>query len=183
MISSPVSLARIVPSTVFLLLVFALVPSTQADPSAWPPLNPIPRLEAGMHTAPIWRLSIDDQERFLITASKDKTARVWDLASGELKLLKILRVPLGGHPYEGQLFSVAISPNGEKVAVAGYTGKKVPYKKTGNFHIYIFDRASGDLEKTISDLPIDISHLTFSRDGQYLAASLMGRWGLRVYRS
>ncbi|MEW6659717.1 MAG: caspase family protein [Thermodesulfobacteriota bacterium] len=136
-----------------------------------------------MHTAPIWRLSMDAQERFLVTASKDKTARVWDLAGGELKLLKILRVPQGAHPYEGQIFSVAISPDGEKVAVAGYTGKKVPFGKEGNFNIHIFDRASGQLEHTISGLPIDISHLTFSRDGQYLAVSLMGHWGLRVYRS
>ncbi len=80
-------------------------------------------------------------------------------------------------------FQSRISPDGEKVAVAGYTGKKVPYQKKGNFHIHIFDRASGNLDKTISGLPFEISHVTFSRDGRYLAATLFGTEGFRVYSS
>ena len=58
---------------------------------AQPPDTPFLRIEAGMHTAHIWRIDVDAQARFLVTASHDKTARVWSLASGEL--LKVLRPP------------------------------------------------------------------------------------------
>jgi WD40 repeat protein/uncharacterized caspase-like protein len=166
----------------FIFIFFLFTLFTQlviAKPPSWPPENPIPRVETVMHTASIWRLSIDAQERFLVTASKDKTARVWDLNSGNLQ--QILRVPMGELPDEGQLFCVAISPDGKKVAAAGYTGKKKPRRKKRNFSIYIFDRASGHLEHTISGLPLELSHLTFSRDGKYLAATIWGTEGIRVY--
>jgi WD40 repeat protein len=38
-----------------------------------------------MHTAAIRRLDGDAQSRFLVTASYDKTARVWSLASGRMQ--------------------------------------------------------------------------------------------------
>ena len=37
---------------------------------AQPPDTPFLRIEAGMHTAPIWRIDVDAQERFLVTASR-----------------------------------------------------------------------------------------------------------------
>ena len=42
---------------------------------------PILRIEAGMHTSPINRIALDDQGRWLVTASHDKTARVWEPAT------------------------------------------------------------------------------------------------------
>ena len=93
---------------------------TPASPAAQqPPATPVLRIEAGMHTAPIIRIDVDAAERFLVTASHDKTARVWDLANGQL--LQILRPPLGmGN--EGKLYAVAISPDGATVATGGWTG-------------------------------------------------------------
>lgn len=58
-----------------------------------PPSEPILRIETGMHTAEIRRISIDSDERFLVTGSNDKTIRLWELKSG--KLLKVLRPPVG----------------------------------------------------------------------------------------
>lgn len=37
---------------------------------------PVLRIEAGMHTAPIWRIAVDAAERVVVTASDDKTVRV-----------------------------------------------------------------------------------------------------------
>ena len=162
-----------------IFLLGLLVQHLNAESPSWPPRQPIPRLETGMHTGPIWRLSVDAQERFLVTASKDKTARVWDLAGGNLKLLQILRVPIGDAPFEGQLFGAAVSPDGKEVAAAGYTGGK----NLHNFTIYIFDLASGRIKHTIPDLPVEISYLTFSPDGRFLAVTLVGAQGLRIYSS
>jgi hypothetical protein len=48
-------------------------------PAAEPPSAPILRNEAGMHTAKIGRISTDRAGRLALTASLDKTARLWAL--------------------------------------------------------------------------------------------------------
>lgn len=81
--------------------------------------TPFLRLETGMHTARINRISVDAAARYVVTASEDKTARVWELATG--KLLQTLRPPIG-EGNEGKLFAVALSPDGQEVAVGGVDG-------------------------------------------------------------
>src|SRR5437899_11692274 len=80
-------------------------------------VKPYLRIETGAHTASAARIDVDAAERFLVSASDDKTARVWDLRSG--KLLKILRPPIGDFE-EGKLYAVAVSPDGATVAVGGF---------------------------------------------------------------
>jgi WD40 repeat protein len=63
-----------------------------------------PRIETGTHLATVMRIDVDASERFLFSASEDKTARIWDLSSG--KLLKVLRPPIGDGE-EGMLYAVA----------------------------------------------------------------------------
>lgn len=46
-----------------------------------------------MHTAPIFRIDVDAAGRWAVTASPDKTARVWDAATG--RLAQVLRPPIG----------------------------------------------------------------------------------------
>ncbi|MFM7513816.1 MAG: hypothetical protein ACKO3F_10750, partial [Cyanobium sp.] len=55
--------------------------------------KPFPAIEAGMHTAQINRIAVDRAGRWAVTASHDKTARIWNLATGQLE--RVLRVPLG----------------------------------------------------------------------------------------
>jgi len=71
-----------------------------------PPREPILRIETGMHTGPIRRIGVDAAGKFLLTASEDKTARIWDIATGEL--LRVLR-PQVGTGSEGRLSAAAIS--------------------------------------------------------------------------
>lgn len=156
----------------FLLLLTANAWAADARPIA---TTPFLRLEMGMHTAMIKRISVDAAARYVVTASDDKTARVWDVATG--KLLQILRPPMG-EGSEGMLYAVALSPDGQEVAVGGFTGRD----NSGNWHIYFFDRATGQLTRSIAGLPNVILHLAYSRDGQFLAAA-MGAYGIRVYRS
>jgi len=150
---------------------------TGAESSA---ATPFLRIETGMHTAIINRIAVDQQERYLVTASDDKTARVWDLQTG--KLLQILRPPIG-EGYEGRLFAVAISPDGTTVAVGGFTAPTNALQKSNAVNIYFFNLASGHLTRRISGLPNVITHLAYSLDGLQLAAALGGNNGIRVYRT
>lgn len=70
-----------------MVLVVLIHPSHAAEP----PTTPILRLETSMHTAPIWSIASDAEGRWLVTASLDKTARLWDIDSGQL--LTVLRPP------------------------------------------------------------------------------------------
>ena len=139
------------------------------------PKDPILRIETGMHTAHIVKIGIDEKNRYLVTGSLDKTIRVWELATG--RLIRTLRPPIGDGN-EGMIHGVAISPDGKTIACGGRTWDE----KNRSFNIYIFDWESGKLTKRISGIPAIILHLTYSRDGRYLAAALDGNKGLRVYQ-
>jgi WD40 repeat protein len=145
-------------------------PAPPADP------RPFPALDPGMHTAIINRIAVDRASRWLVTASDDKTARVWDLTNGG-RLAMVLRVPVG-EGNEGKLYAVALSPDGALVALGGFTG---PAGKEEA--IYLFERASGRLLQRLGGLPSSVSHLAFSADGRRLAAALGGANGIRVYEA
>ena len=140
-----------------------------------PPSEPILRIETGMHTAAIMRIGVDADGRWLLTASEDKTARLWDVNTG--KLLTTFRPPIGpGH--EGKLYAGALSPDGRWVALGGYTG----WDWQGQAHIYLFDRASGHLLRRLGGLTGRINQLTFSPNNQYLAVGLK-KDGIRLWRT
>ena len=142
--------------------------------AAEPTPQPLPRLETGMHTAPINRIATDAKGRWAVTASRDKTARVWDIASG--RQLAVLRPPQD-FGNEGELYAVALSPDGGVAAVSGWTG----WDWDHHVSVYLFDRATGSLRQRIGDLPDAILHLAFSPDGQFLVACLASGFGVRVF--
>jgi WD40 repeat protein len=135
------------------------------------PTEPILRIETGHHDALIRRIGTDAENRFAVTASEDKTARVWSLSDG--RLLRVLRLPIGQREI-GTAWGVAISPDGTTVAVGGNTG-------SANADIFLFDRASGELLKHLGNFPGAVVHLAYSPDGRRLAASLVPESGIRVF--
>ncbi len=148
------------------------------SPFTWasePSGAPILRIETEMHTDRITQISVDAKERFLLTASEDKTLRLWDLTTG--KFIMTYRVPIGAI-VEGILYAGAISPDDELIAGGGWTGGEWEQ----NASIYLFNRINGNLVKRLYGLPNTISHLCFSPDGQYLAASL-GDLGIRIWET
>jgi len=138
-------------------------------------VKPYLRIETVAHAAAVNRIDVDAAEQFLVSASIDKTARVWDLRSGTL--LKILRPPIGDGE-EGMLYAIASSPDGATLAVGGFTG----VAGSGSYPVYIFDRESGAIRKTIPGLPGRTRHLAYSKDGRYLAAGL-GSNGIRIFEA
>ena len=137
---------------------------------------PYPRIETGQHTARIVRIGVDRSERWLVTASDDKTARVWNLKTGKLE--RILRPPIGPGE-EGRLYAVAITPDGTRVAVGGFTGAR----GSDAYPIYLFDRASGRLINRSAPFEDVANHLVFSADGARLAATFFAGAGLHILRA
>lgn len=136
--------------------------------------DPILRIETEMHTSSIYRMSIDRENRYLVTGTTDKTVRVWELSTG--RLIKVLRPPIAVG-IEGWIWTVAISPDGETVACSGWTKAAEPH-----FNIYLFDRESGKLVRRITGFPDAVNYLTYSRDGRFLVATLKSK-GIRIYRT
>lgn len=146
-------------------------PTLAADP----PQAPILRIETGAHTTLIRRLVVDAPRQRLITCSDDKTIRVWQLPQG--RLVATLRVPIGpGH--EGQLFGLAVSPDGTTVVAGGWTG----WDWDGKASVYLFDIASGELVRRIGGFADAIGALAWLPDGRHLAVGLQARAGLQIVR-
>lgn len=155
----------------------APVPSLAQAPQQ-PPTAPLLRVEPGMHVNLVRGVAVDAAGAWAVTVSDDKTARVWNVATGAAG--PVLRVPIAeaGQSAEGQLQAVAITPDGSAVAVAGRTGRTW----AGSNLIYVFERASGRLLRRIdtgSALPVVT--LALSPDGRVLAAGLGEDGGLKTF--
>jgi WD40 repeat protein len=182
---SEVTMKKLLSVFTFFLFLALPVLSYSAEASK----DPIFRIESGMHSAMIWRIGIDAGNRWLVTGSDDKTVRVWDLSfrsregQREARLVRTLRPPIGAGN-EGKIFSVAIAPDGGTIACGGWTQFNNGMNDTApdGHTIYLFDRESGRLAKKINGLPSVITHLAYSKDGRFLAASLASN-GIRVYRT
>jgi len=135
--------------------------------------RPLLVVEQGAHSAPVRRIEASAARGLVVTASDDRTARVWGLSSGELQL--ILRPPAFGAE-GGRLYAVAIHPSEPLVALGGTTGGE------GHPHqIYLFDLQSGALRRTIDAQAGDIRKLAWSHDGSLLLAGYAGTNGLRAF--
>jgi WD40 repeat protein len=115
-------------------------------------------LDPEMHTAPIKAVVTDAAGRYIITGSQDKTVRIWSANDGHL--LRTIRLP-SGPGYEGQVYTLAVSPDGNTIAAAGWS-----------LHILLFDRATGRQVGRIGPLPTATNKLAFSRDGRRIAAGV-----------
>ena len=153
----------------------ALALLTAAPARAQPdglPTEPMLRINAPSHIAKISRIATDAAERFAVTASDDKTVRVWSLPDGTLQ--RVIWVPRGEGNL-GKAYAVALSPDGGTIAVGGRTSPGA------DENVYLFDRASGALVRRLPGLSDVVLHLAFSPDGRRLAAALGGAKGIRVF--
>ncbi len=140
-----------------------------------PVSDPLLRIETGMHTTLIRRIIFDPAHNRVLTCSDDKTVRVWQMPDG--RLVNTLRVPIdAGH--EGKLFGLAVSPDGNTVAVAGWTGWD--WDRRGS--IYLLDVGSGRMLRRIGGIDNAFGALNWTPDGKFLVAGLQANLGLRVIR-
>ena len=132
------------------------------------------RAQSNYHTAAVTRVAVDPANRVLATASEDKTVRIWELPEG--RLIRTISAPSKPGPH-GKIYALAISPDGSKLAFAGYTGqknKKILEKRTYyDYEIYIHDLRSGRRLYTL-DAPGIVDHLSWSAKGDSLMATISG---------
>jgi WD40 repeat protein len=99
--------------------------------------QPVLVVDPGMQTASVKTTSVDAAGRLAVTGSDDKTVRVWSLIDG--KLLRTIRMP-AGPGLIGQVYAVAMSPDGELIAAGGWTKWTAA---TPEQLIYLFETRTG----------------------------------------
>jgi hypothetical protein len=145
------------------LLAFLLFPC--AAFAGGPPQAPILRIEAGGPTGAVTRVAVDAAGSLMAAAGYDKTIRLYSLPDAVLRA--VLRPPIGpGH--EGELYALAISPDGNTVFAAGATGGSWD----GSFSIYLFSVPAQKLLARLPGLESPVNDLAVSPDGTRLAAGL-----------
>jgi WD40 repeat protein len=169
---------RAITAALFGLIAVAFAPAVAEDQgqNAGTDLydRPVLAIDPGMHTAKIFSQAVDAIGRFAVTGGADHTVRVWSVVDG--KLLRTIWIPVGPEDV-GDVYAVAISPDGSMIAAGGWTERL-----RGAHPIDLFNRESGNLVRRIGvNLPNVTHSLTFSPDGRYLAATLGGKHGLRVF--
>ncbi len=129
-----------------------------------------------MHTARVRKLVFDAPRDRLLTASDDKTVRLWQMPKG--RLLRVFRVPIADG-FEGRVYVADMHPQGRIVAAGGWTG----WDFDGAGSVYLYDADTGEMVRRIGGFPETIGTLSFSPDGRHLAVGLLGAKGLRILRT
>ena len=154
------------PAVLVIGLLTVALPSVPQNPP--PPEAPQFIIEPGSHSRPIRAIAVDDAETLAVTGSDDRTVRLWDLKNGHLSQTVYLPVE-ANNPFEGRVYAVAVSHEGDQIAYAGHTGFAWRKDKDGNsFGSYFtFDRAKNSV----------ISHPAFYQDIRSLSFTPRGRDG------
>ncbi|MEO6269640.1 MAG: hypothetical protein ABIP08_04980, partial [Lautropia sp.] len=152
---------------------FALAALPAGSQPAGADVEPYLQVETGSHAAVVRRIDVAVDRSLVVTVSDDKTARVWDLATGELR--QVLRPAVGAGEI-GRLYGVAIHPTEDLVAVGGTTGRGV-----GSHRILMYSMSSGLPVRSFDARGGNIKKLAWSRDGSLLLAVYAGDHALRAF--
>ena len=118
-------------------------------------------LDTGGHMAVVKGIAFTPDGSQLVTASEDKQVRVWDWRSG--RTLRIIRGNVGPAT-EGQIYGMALSPNGRWLATGGWM--KSPGDPGHMARLYDF--STGRLVKLLKGHTTIVNTMAFSPDSRRL---------------
>ena len=122
-----------------------------------------------------------DEGQYLVSASNDRTVRIWDVNTG--KMSRIIRGQIGKGP-EGTIYAAALSPDNKWLAVGGWMGTLPSYwmgkisaymfASSNDFkitsEIRIYDFKTGQLTALLKGHTNVVTSLAFSKDSRFLAS-------------
>ncbi len=121
------------------------------------------RLDPGGHTAKVNQLAVTP-DGLLVTASFDKTIRIWNPKTGREERKILGQIGAGN---EGLIFSIALSPDGKLLTSGGYLSSDA---KQEWGRILIYDFQTGELLQILKGHKSVVQDLAFSPDGRWLAS-------------
>ena len=124
-----------------------------------------PELDTGGHRAAVRSLSFSADGDWLVSASDDRTVRIWDWRSGVT--VRTLRGQIG-EGGEGKVNAASMSPDGSLVATGGVFGPVATGGPYGD--VRVFDARNGSMAAVLKGLARPVTALAFSPDGTLLAA-------------
>ena len=126
--------------------------------------RPILQLDTGGHQAPIVGVSFTSDGNYLISASEDKVIRIWDWRTR--KTLRTLRGESGAGR-DGVIYTLALSPDGRELAVAGIFGSTSAGESCCG-SLRLFDLETRQIRAILRGHESPVFQLAFSPDGKYL---------------
>lgn len=110
-----------------------------------------PRFEMRGHTGDVHTAAFSPDAKLVVTASEDKTAKVWDASSGRELVSLVHPVPVR---------SAAFSPNGRYVVTA-----------SADLLARVWETSSGKLVNTLQGHRASVRSAAFSPDGKYIVTT------------
>jgi len=140
--------------------------------------TPILAIDTGGHKAKIQDVIFTGSGKYLVSASDDKTVRVWDTSIGEV--VRVLRGQIG-KGNAGKIYAASLSPDDRFLAVGGKTGY------SNDRRIRLINFQTGEVISLLKGHTNVILGLAFSPDGNHLISGSYDKtariWDVRTRKT